>query len=170
MGSDHAWLLKERIWLKDCVFAQSNLSKTSLKNHRFVNRYEDAPPAIAFIKNSGWILLHWLLPWGMISPQYYAVGRRCESIVGQSIWYQKSKGRDSRQSYGRPRRNLELPVGASLVCWPIHGYEVAAAYTKGSYRYGEGYGYRPWILHFMTLSLWHAGHFRECWSSVTRVI
>jgi len=117
--------IEGEILVKD-GFAQSNLSEDILKI-TVVNRYEDAPPAIAFIKNfrlkSGAIASSV----GHDSHNIIAVGVDDESICRAVNLIIKAKGGISAV-YGDQEEILELPVGGIMSA--ADGYEVAAAYTK----------------------------------------
>jgi adenine deaminase len=117
--------IEGEILVKD-GFAQSNLSEDILKI-TVVNRYEDAPPAIAFIKNfrlkSGAIASSV----GHDSHNIIAVGVDDESICRAVNLIIKAKGGVSAVN-GAKEEILALPVGGIMSA--ADGYEVATAYTK----------------------------------------
>jgi adenine deaminase len=118
-------IIKGEILVKD-GFAQSNLSEDILKI-TVVNRYEDAPPAIAFIKNfrlkSGAIASSV----GHDSHNIIAVGVDDESICRAINLIIEAKGGISAVN-GTQEEILPLPVGGIMSA--ADGYEVAKAYTK----------------------------------------
>lgn len=107
-------------------FAESNVANDILKI-TVVNRYEDAPPAIAFIKNFG-------LKYGAIassvghdSHNIIAVGVDDDSISKAVNLIIEAKGGISAVSKAK-EEILALPVGGIMS--PEDGYQVAEAYTK----------------------------------------
>jgi adenine deaminase len=107
-------------------FAESNVTNDILKI-TVVNRYQDAPPAIAFIKNFG-------LKYGAIassvghdSHNIIAVGVDDDSISKAVNLIIEAKGGISAVSEAK-EEILALPVGGIMS--PEDGYQVSEAYTK----------------------------------------
>jgi adenine deaminase len=113
------------ILIKD-GFAESNPAEDILKI-TVVNRYEDAPPAVAFIKNFGLKTGAIASSVGHDSHNIIAVGIDDESICKAVNLIIKAKGGVSAVS-GVKKEILPLPVGGIMSA--SDGYEVAAAYTS----------------------------------------
>ncbi|WP_057939668.1 adenine deaminase [Algoriphagus resistens] len=113
------------ILIKD-GFAESNPAQDILKI-TVVNRYEDAPPAMAFIKNFGLQSGAIASSVGHDSHNIIAVGIDDESICKVVNLIIAAKGGVSAVS-GDQEEILALPVGGIMSA--SDGYEVAAAYTK----------------------------------------
>lgn len=107
-------------------FALSNPDKDILKI-TVVNRYEDVPPAVAFIKNFGLKSGAIASSVGHDSHNIIAVGIDDESICRAVNLIVDAKGGVSAVS-GNQEEILPLPVGGIMS--PSDGYEVAAAYTR----------------------------------------
>ena len=107
-------------------FAESNPDEDILKI-TVVNRYEDAPPALAFIKNFGLKTGAIASSVGHDSHNIIAVGIDNESICKAVNLIIKAKGGISAVS-GNQEEILPLPVGGIMSA--SDGYEVAAAYTR----------------------------------------
>jgi len=107
-------------------FALSNPVKDILKI-TVVNRYEDTPPAVAFIKNFGLKSGAIASSVGHDSHNIIAVGIDDESICSAVNLIIAAKGGVSAVS-GNQEVILPLPVGGIMS--PYDGYEVAAAYTR----------------------------------------
>ena len=107
-------------------FAESNLEKDILKI-TVVNRYQDAPPAVAFIKNFGLKTGAIASSVGHDSHNIIAVGVDDESICRAVNLLIKAKGGISAVS-GENEDVLPLPVGGIMS--PEDGYQVAEAYTR----------------------------------------
>jgi adenine deaminase len=107
-------------------FAESNLAQDILKI-TVVNRYEDAPPAVAFIKNFGLQSGAIASSVGHDSHNIIAVGVDDESICRAVNLIIEAKGGVSAVD-GAHEGILPLPVGGIMSA--ADGYEVAAAYTK----------------------------------------
>ncbi|TXE14035.1 adenine deaminase [Algoriphagus aquimarinus] len=116
--------IKGEILIKD-GFAESNPAEDILKI-TVVNRYEDAPPAIAFIKNFGLKTGAIASSVGHDSHNIIAVGIDDESICKAVNLIIAAKGGVSAVS-GEQEEILPLPVGGIMSA--SDGYEVAAAYT-----------------------------------------
>lgn len=112
------------ILIKD-GFAESNPADDILKI-TVVNRYEDAPPAIAFIKNFGLKTGAIASSVGHDSHNIIAVGIDDESICKAVNLIIAAKGGVSAVS-GENEEILPLPVGGIMSA--SDGYKVAAAYT-----------------------------------------
>jgi len=117
--------IEGKILIKD-GFAESNPADDILKI-TVVNRYEDAPPAVAFIKNFGLKTGAIASSVGHDSHNIIAVGIDDESICKAVNLIIESKGGVSAVS-GDREEILPLPVGGIMS--PSDGYEVAAAYTS----------------------------------------
>jgi len=117
--------IKGEILIKD-GFAESNPAEDILKI-TVVNRYEDAPPAIAFIKNFGLKTGAIASSVGHDSHNIIAVGIDDESICKAVNLIIAAKGGVSAVS-GEQEEILPLPVGGIMSA--SDGYEVAAAYTR----------------------------------------
>ncbi len=113
------------ILIKD-GFAESNLDEDILKI-TVVNRYENAPPAVAFIKNFGLKTGAIASSVGHDSHNIIAVGIDDESICKAVNLIIEAKGGVSAVS-GDQEEILPLPVGGIMS--DSDGYEVAAAYTR----------------------------------------
>jgi adenine deaminase len=113
------------ILIKD-GFAESNLDEDILKI-TVVNRYEDAPPAVAFIKNYGLKTGAIASSVGHDSHNIIAVGIDDESICKAVNLIIEAKGGVS-VVFGDQEEILPLPVGGIMSA--SDGYEVAAAYTS----------------------------------------
>lgn len=113
------------ILIKD-GFAISNPAEDILKI-TVVNRYQDAPPAVAFIKNFGLKTGAIASSVGHDSHNIIGVGVDDESICKAVNLIIEAKGGVSAVS-GDQEEILPLPVGGIMS--PSDGYEVAAAYTK----------------------------------------
>lgn len=113
------------ILIKD-GFAESNPDEDILKI-TVVNRYEDVPPAVAFIKNFGLKSGAIASSVGHDSHNIIAVGVDDESICKAVNLIIVAKGGVAAVS-GDQEEILPLPVGGIMS--PSDGYEVAAAYTK----------------------------------------
>ena len=107
-------------------FAISNTEKDILKI-TVVNRYQDAPPAIAFIKNFGLKAGAIASSVGHDSHNIIAVGIDDASICRAVNLLIEAKGGVSAV-WGDQEEVLPLPVGGIMS--PEDGYEVAAAYTR----------------------------------------
>ncbi len=107
-------------------FAESNLSEDILKI-TVVNRYEDASPAMGFIKNFGLKSGAIASSVGHDSHNIIAVGIDHESICRAVNLVIKAKGGVSAVD-GKKGEILPLPVGGIMS--PSDGYEVASAYTR----------------------------------------
>ncbi len=107
-------------------FAESNLEKDILKI-TVVNRYEDAPPAVAFIKNFGLKAGAIASSVGHDSHNIIAVGVDDESICRAVNLLIQVKGGISAV-FGEKEEVLPLPVGGIMSA--SDGYEVAGAYTR----------------------------------------
>ncbi len=107
-------------------YAESNTDHDILKI-TVVNRYQDAPPAVAFIKNFGIKTGAIASSVGHDSHNIIAVGIDDESICKAVNLIIKAKGGVSAVSDGR-EEILPLPVGGIMS--PADGYEVAKAYTR----------------------------------------
>ncbi len=107
-------------------FAESNPTTDILKI-TVVNRYKDAPPAIAFIKNFGLKSGAIASSVGHDSHNIIAVGIDDESICKAVNLIIEAKGGVSAVS-GDQEALLPLPVGGIMSA--EDGYEVAAAYTR----------------------------------------
>ncbi|MBN3580800.1 adenine deaminase [Algoriphagus aestuarii] len=113
------------ILIKD-GFAESNPAEDILKI-TVVNRYEDASPAVAFIKNFGLKTGAIASSVGHDSHNIIAVGIDDESICKAVNLIIEAKGGVSAVS-GDQEEILPLPVGGIMSA--SDGYEVAAAYTR----------------------------------------
>jgi adenine deaminase len=107
-------------------FASSNPEKDILKI-TVVNRYQDAEPAVAFIKNFGLKSGAIASSVGHDSHNIIAVGVDDESICKAVNLLIEAKGGVSAVD-GNREEVLPLPVGGIMS--PEDGYEVAAAYTR----------------------------------------
>jgi adenine deaminase len=107
-------------------FAFSNPAKDILKI-TVVNRYQDAPPALAFIKNFGVKEGAIASSVGHDSHNIIAVGIDDASICRAVNLLIEAKGGVSAV-WGDQEEVLPLPVGGIMS--PEDGYEVAAAYTR----------------------------------------
>jgi adenine deaminase len=107
-------------------FAESNPEKDILKI-TVVNRYQDAPPAVAFIKNFGLKTGAIASSVGHDSHNIIAVGIDDESICRAVNLLIEAKGGISAVS-GEKEEVLALPVGGIMS--PEDGYQVAEAYTR----------------------------------------
>ncbi|MDF2158979.1 adenine deaminase [Algoriphagus sp. CAU 1675] len=107
-------------------FAEPNPEKDILKI-TVVNRYQDAPPAVAFIKNFGLKVGAIASSVGHDSHNIIAVGVDDESICRAANLIIQAKGGVSAVS-GDREEVLPLPVGGIMS--PEDGYEVAKAYTR----------------------------------------
>ena len=106
--------------------AESNLEKDILKI-TVVNRYEDAPPAVAFIKNFGLKAGAIASSVGHDSHNIIAVGVDDVSICRAVNLLIQVKGGVSAV-FGEKEEVLPLPVAGIMS--PKDGYQVAEAYTK----------------------------------------
>ena len=106
--------------------AESNPEKDILKI-TVVNRYQDAPPAVAFIKNFGLKAGAIASSVGHDSHNIIAVGVDDESICRAVNLLIQAKGGISAVS-GENEEVLPLPVGGIMS--PEDGYQVAEAYTQ----------------------------------------
>ena len=106
--------------------AESNPDRDILKI-TVVNRYQNAPPAIAFIKNFGLKSGAIASSVGHDSHNIIAVGLDDASICSAVNLLIKAKGGVSAV-WGDQKEVLPLPVGGIMS--PEDGYEVAAAYTR----------------------------------------
>ena len=106
--------------------AESNPEQDILKI-TVVNRYQDAPPAIAFIKNFGLKSGAIASSVGHDSHNIIAVGLDDASICSAVNLLIEAKGGVSAV-WGDQKEVLPLPVGGIMS--PEDGYEVAAAYTR----------------------------------------
>ena len=106
--------------------AESNPEKDILKI-TVVNRYQDAPPAVAFIKNFGLKTGAIASSVGHDSHNIIAVGIDDESICRSVNLLIEAKGGISAVS-GEKEEVLPLPVGGIMS--PEDGYQVAEAYTR----------------------------------------
>lgn len=107
-------------------FVESNPEKDILKI-TVVNRYQDAPPAVAFIKNFGLKTGAIASSVGHDSHNIIAVGIDDESISRAVNLLIEAKGGISAVS-GEKEEVLPLPVGGIMS--PEDGYQVAEAYTR----------------------------------------
>ncbi|TFV96227.1 adenine deaminase [Algoriphagus kandeliae] len=107
-------------------FAESNPEKDILKI-TVVNRYQDAPPAVAFIKNFGLKNGAIASSVGHDSHNIIAVGVDNETICRAVNLLIKAKGGISAVS-GKKEEVLPLPVGGIMS--PEDGYQVAESYTR----------------------------------------
>jgi adenine deaminase len=107
-------------------FAESNPEKDILKI-TVVNRYQDAPPAVAFIKNFGLKIGAIASSVGHDSHNIIAVGIDDMSICRAVNLLIKAKGGISAVS-GEKEEVLPLSVGGIMS--PEDGYQVAEAYTR----------------------------------------
>lgn len=107
-------------------FAESNSEKDILKI-TVVNRYQDAPPAVAFIKNFGLKTGAIASSVGHDSHNIIAVGIDDVSICRAVNLLIKAKGGISAVSE-KKEKVLALPVGGIMS--PEDGYQVAEAYTR----------------------------------------
>lgn len=107
-------------------FAESNRDKNILKI-TVVNRYQDAPPAVAFIKNFGLKAGAIASSVGHDSHNIIAVGVDDQSICRAVNLLIEAKGGISAVS-GEMEEVLPLPVGGIMS--PEDGYQVAEAYTR----------------------------------------
>lgn len=107
-------------------FAESNLDSDILKI-TVVNRYQDAPPAIAFIKNFGLKSGAIASSVGHDSHNIIAVGVDDASICRAVNLIIEAKGGISAV-YDVKEEILALPVGGIMS--PEDGYQVAEAYTR----------------------------------------
>ena len=107
-------------------FAFSNPEKDILKI-TVVNRYQDAPPALAFIKNFGLKKGAIASSVGHDSHNIIAVGVDDDSLCRAVNLLIEAKGGISAIN-GSQEEVLPLPVGGIMS--PEDGYEVAAAYTR----------------------------------------
>ncbi|MBN7813275.1 adenine deaminase [Algoriphagus sp. H41] len=107
-------------------FAESNPDQDILKI-TVVNRYQDAPPAVAFIKNFGLKTGAIASSVGHDSHNIIAVGLDDESICRAVNLIIQAKGGVSAVA-GEKEDILPLPVGGIMAA--SDGYEVAAAYTR----------------------------------------
>ena len=107
-------------------FASSNPQKDILKI-TVVNRYQDAPPALAFIKNFGLKAGAIASSVGHDSHNIIAVGVDDASICRAVNLLIETKGGISAVN-GSQEEILPLPVAGIMS--PEDGYEVAAAYTR----------------------------------------
>ncbi len=107
-------------------FAESNPEKDILKI-TVVNRYQDATPAVAFIKNFGLKAGAIASSVGHDSHNIIAVGLDDESICRAVNLLIEAKGGISAVS-GEKEEVLPLPVGGIMS--PEDGYQVAEAYTR----------------------------------------
>ncbi|MCE7055728.1 adenine deaminase [Algoriphagus sp. AGSA1] len=117
--------IKGEILIKD-GFAESNPEEDILKI-TVVNRYQDAPPAVAFIKNFGLKTGAISSSVGHDSHNVIAVGIDNESICKAVNLIIAAKGGVAAVTKGQ-EEILPLPVGGIMSA--SDGYEVAAAYTK----------------------------------------
>lgn len=113
-----------KILIKD-GFAESNPAEDILKI-TVVNRYEDAPPAVAFIKNFGLKNGAISSSVGHDSHNIIAVGIDDQSICKAVNLIIEAKGGVSAVTEDQ-KEILPLPVGGIMS--PSDGYEVATAYT-----------------------------------------
>lgn len=107
-------------------FAEANPEKDTLKI-TLVNRYQDATPAVAFIKNFGLKAGAIASSVGHDSHNIIAVGIDDESICRAVNLLIEAKGGISAVS-GEKEEVLPLPVGGIMS--PEDGYQVADAYTR----------------------------------------
>lgn len=107
-------------------FAESNPEKDILKI-TVVNRYQDAPPAVAFIKNFGLKTGAIASSVGHDSHNIIAVGVDDVSICQAVNLLIQAKGGVSAV-WGEREEVLPLPVGGIMS--PEDGYQVAEAYTR----------------------------------------
>ena len=114
-----------KILIKDGL-AESNPEEDILKI-TVVNRYEDAPPAVAFIKNFGLISGAIASSVGHDSHNIIAVGVDDESICRAVNLIVAAKGGVSAVFEGK-EEILPLPVGGIMSA--ENGYEVAKAYSR----------------------------------------
>ena len=107
-------------------FAESNRDKNILKI-TVVNRYQDATPSVAFIKNFGLKAGAIASSVGHDSHNIIAVGVDDQSICRAVNLLIEAKGGISAVS-GEKEEVLPLPVGGIMS--PEDGYQVAEAYTR----------------------------------------
>lgn len=107
-------------------FAESNLEEDILKI-TVVNRYQNAPPSVAFIKNFGIKSGAIASSVGHDSHNIIAVGVDDDSICRAVNLIIEAKGGISAVSK-EEKEVLALPVGGIMA--PEDGYQVAQAYTK----------------------------------------
>ncbi|TDK46628.1 adenine deaminase [Algoriphagus formosus] len=117
--------IKGEILVKNGL-AESNLAEDILKI-TVVNRYEDASPAVAFIKNFGLKSGAIASSVGHDSHNIIAVGVDDESICRAVNILIEAKGGISAVT-GEKEEVLPLPVGGIMS--PEDGYQVAEAYTR----------------------------------------
>jgi adenine deaminase len=117
--------IEGEIIVKDGL-AESNPDQDILKI-TVVNRYQDAPPALAFIKNFGLKSGAIASSVGHDSHNIIAVGMDDASICRAVNLLIEAKGGVSAV-WGDQEEVLPLPVGGIMS--PEDGYEVAAAYTR----------------------------------------
>jgi adenine deaminase len=117
--------IEGKIILKNGL-AESNPDQDILKI-TVVNRYQDAPPALAFIKNFGLKSGAIASSVGHDSHNIIAVGVDDDSICRAVNLLIEAKGGVSAV-WGDQEEVLPLPVGGIMS--PEDGYEVAAAYTR----------------------------------------
>jgi adenine deaminase len=117
--------IEGEIIVKDGL-AESNPDQDILKI-TVVNRYQDAPPALAFIKNFGLKNGAIASSVGHDSHNIIAVGMDDASICRAVNLLIEAKGGVSAV-WGDQEEVLPLPVGGIMS--PEDGYEVAAAYTR----------------------------------------
>ncbi len=117
--------IEGEIIVKDGL-AESNPDQDILKI-TVVNRYQDAPPALAFIKNFGLKNGAIASSVGHDSHNIIAVGMDDASICRAVNLLIEAKGGVSAV-WGNQEEVLPLPVGGIMS--PEDGYEVAAAYTR----------------------------------------
>jgi adenine deaminase len=107
-------------------FAETNPDQDILKI-TVINRYQEAPPAVAFIKNFGLKAGAIASSVGHDSHNIIAVGVDDASICRAVNLLIEAKGGVSAV-WGNKEELLPLPVGGIMS--PENGYEVAAAYTR----------------------------------------
>jgi adenine deaminase len=107
-------------------FAETNPDQDILKI-TVINRYQEAPPAVAFIKNFGLKAGAIASSVGHDSHNIIAVGVEDASICRAVNLLIEAKGGVSAV-WGNKEELLPLPVGGIMS--PENGYEVAAAYTR----------------------------------------
>lgn len=117
--------IKGEILIRD-GFAESNPEKDILKI-TVVNRYHDAPPAVAFIKNFGLKTGAIASSVGHDSHNIIALGIDDESICRAVNLLIQAKGGVSAV-WGEREDLIPLPVGGIMS--PEDGYQVAEAYTR----------------------------------------
>jgi adenine deaminase len=117
--------IKGKILIED-GFAEANPAEDVLKI-TVVNRYQDAPPAVAFIKNFGLKTGAIASSVGHDSHNIIAVGLDDESISRAVNLIIEAKGGVSAV-FGDREEILPLPVGGIMS--PEDGYQVAEAYTR----------------------------------------